>query len=117
MKAPVYNLKGETKEEIELSSKVFNEQLNKPLVLQVYKDLVSNQREPLAFAKNRSEIRGGGRKPWAQKGTGRARHGSIRSPLWKGGGVTFGPRTKKEVRKRLIRKSKKKHLKWFCLRN
>ena len=107
MKAPVYNLKGETKEEIELSSKVFNEQLNKPLVLQVYKDLVSNQREPLAFAKNRSEIRGGGRKPWAQKGTGRARHGSIRSPLWKGGGVTFWPRTKEERGKKKINKKVK----------
>lgn len=104
MKAPVYNSKGELKEEIELSSAVFGKELNNNLVYQVYKNLLSNQRQPLAFSKDRSEIKGGGRKPWVQKGTGRARHGSIRSPLWKGGGTTFGPRTKEQNTKRKINK-------------
>jgi large subunit ribosomal protein L4 len=104
MKAPVYNLKEGLKEEIELSSAVFGKELNNNLVYQVYKNLLSNQRQPLAFSKDRSEIKGGGRKPWVQKGTGRARHGSIRSPLWKGGGATFGPRTKEQNTKRKINK-------------
>jgi large subunit ribosomal protein L4 len=104
MKAPVYNSKGELKEEIELSSEVFGKELNNNLVYQVYKNLLSNQRQPLAFSKDRSEIKGGGRKPWVQKGTGRARHGSIRSPLWKGGGVTFGPRKKEQNTKKKINK-------------
>lgn len=104
MKAPVYNLKEGLKEEIELSSAVFGKELNNNLVYQVYKNLLSNQRQPLAFSRDRSEIKGGGRKPWVQKGTGRARHGSIRSPLWKGGGATFGPRTKEQNTKRKINK-------------
>jgi large subunit ribosomal protein L4 len=105
MKAPVYNSKGELKEEIELSSDIFGKKLNNNLVFQVYKNLLSNQRQPLAFSKDRSEVKGGGRKPWVQKGTGRARHGSIRSPLWKGGGATFGPREKeKNIKKKINKK-------------
>jgi large subunit ribosomal protein L4 len=104
MKAPVYNSKGELKEEIELSSEIFGKKLNNNLVYQVYKNLLSNQRQPLAFSKDRSEVKGGGRKPWVQKGTGRARHGSIRSPLWKGGGATFGPREKEQNTKKKINK-------------
>jgi large subunit ribosomal protein L4 len=104
MKAPVYNSKGELKEEIELSSEIFGKKLNNNLVYQVYKNLLSNQRQPLAFSKDRSEVKGGGRKPWVQKGTGRARHGSIRSPLWKGGGATFGPREKEQNIKKKINK-------------
>jgi len=107
MKAPIYNLKGESKENVELASSVFGKKFNNALVYQAYKDLVSNQRRSLAFAKNRSEVRGGGRKPWVQKGTGRARHGSIRSPLWKGGGVTFGPRSKEKNQKKKINKKVK----------
>jgi large subunit ribosomal protein L4 len=112
MKAPVYNLEGKLKGDIELSSDVFNSEFDNDLVYLVYKNLLSTQRKPLAFTKDRSEVRGGGRKPWVQKGTGRARHGSIRSPLWKGGGVTFGPRTKDEnLKKKINKKVKQKAVK------
>ncbi len=94
MKASVYNQKGEGLKKIELSEDVFGKKINKNLVYQVYTSLLSNRRKSLAFSKDRSEVRGGGKKPWRQKGTGRARHGSNRSPIWSGGGVTFGPRSK-----------------------
>jgi len=107
MKAEVFNQKGEAVEEIEVSQNIFDVAFNNDLVYQVYKSLLSNQRKPLAFTKDRSEVRGGGKKPWAQKGTGRARHGSIRSPIWKGGGVPFGPRQKEENWKKKINKKMK----------
>ncbi|MDD5760558.1 MAG: 50S ribosomal protein L4 [Candidatus Pacebacteria bacterium] len=107
MKAPIYNLEGKLKGDIELSSEIFGKEFNNDLVYQVYKSLLSVGRKPLAYTKNRREVRGGGRKPWVQKGTGRARHGSIRSPLWKGGGVTFGPKTKDNNLKRKINKKTK----------
>lgn len=112
MKVSVYNLKGEVKEEIIVSSDIFSKDFNNNLVSQTYKDLLSNQRKPTAYTKNRSEVRGGGKKPWVQKGTGRARHGSIRSPLWKGGGVTFGPRgLEKKGKKKINKKIKEETLK------
>jgi len=107
MKAEVYNQKGEVVEEMEVPQNIFDVAFNSDLVYQVYKSLLSNQRKPLAFTKDRSEVRGGGKKPWAQKGTGRARHGSIRSPIWKGGGVPFGPRQKEENWKKKINKKMK----------
>ncbi|MDP1719024.1 MAG: 50S ribosomal protein L4 [bacterium] len=91
MKAQVYNLKGESVGEIELSDKIFAREWNPDLVHQVMLAQAANRRLPWAHAKNRGEVRGGGKKPWKQKHTGRARHGSIRSPIWKGGGVTHGP--------------------------
>lgn len=104
MKAPIYNLEGKLQKDIELSSEIFNREFNNDLVYEVSKNLLSAQRKPLAFTKDRGEVRGGGRKPWVQKGTGRARHGSIRSPLWKGGGVTFGPKAKDKNLKKKINK-------------
>ena len=91
-KLKVYNLAGEAVGEKELDPSVFGVDVNPIVVQQVVVALNSNKRKPWAHTKGRSEVRGGGRKPWRQKGTGRARHGSIRSPLWKGGGVTFGPK-------------------------
>ncbi len=108
MKAPVYNLKGEIVREATLPDVIFAEKWNEPLVHQALLAQTGNRREPLAHAKNRSEVRGGGKKPWKQKGTGRARHGSIRSPLWKGGGVTHGPRNDKNYSKKLNKKMKRK---------
>ena len=76
---------------LELSDKIFNGKVNKFLIQQVLNMYLANQRRSFAKVKTREEVRGGGKKPWRQKGTGRARAGSIRSPLWRGGGITFGP--------------------------
>jgi large subunit ribosomal protein L4 len=79
---------------LELSDKIFNGKVNKFLIQQVINMYLANQRRSFAKVKTREEVRGGGKKPWRQKGTGRARAGSIRSPLWRGGGITFGPAPK-----------------------
>lgn len=91
MKTKVYNLVGKEAGELELSDEIFNVKVKPEVVHEVFVAQTNNAREPWADTKNRGEVSGGGKKPWAQKGTGRARHGSIRSPIWKGGGVTFGP--------------------------
>ncbi len=92
MKVDVKNQKNEVVEQIELNDKIFKVKANVDTIYQVYTSMLSNRRQPLASTKDRSEVSGGGRKPWKQKGTGRARVGSTRSPIWVGGGVTFGPR-------------------------
>lgn len=92
IKLPVYNLEGKESGNVDLNDKAFSVEFNPALVHQVTKTLKNNLRIPAAHTKIKAEVRGGGKKPWKQKGTGRARAGSIRSPLWKGGGVTFGPR-------------------------
>ena len=91
MNIQVVNTKGEAIEQYELPTDIFGLDANNTLVHQVYRYQVLNSMYPVAHTKDRSEVRGGGRKPWKQKGTGRARHGSTRSPIWRTGGITFGP--------------------------
>lgn len=83
---------GEVKREIEVGSGIFDAPLHKAVVHQAVVAYLANARQGTACTKTRGEVSGGGRKPWRQKGTGRARHGSIRSPVWVGGGVVFGPK-------------------------
>jgi len=110
MKVPVYDLQGNQVEEIELPDKFFSLPFNPDLVHQAMRWQMMNSYFPYAHTKTRAEVRGGGRKPWPQKGTGRARHGSIRSPLWVGGGVTFGPRKEKNRKLKINKKMKRKAL-------
>jgi large subunit ribosomal protein L4 len=102
----VYNQSGKEIKDITLNAKVFGVAIKPTLVAEVAVAMLANQRQPYAHTKGRSEVRGGGRKPWKQKGTGRARHGSIRSPLWIGGGVTFGPTKNKNFSKKINKKVK-----------
>ena len=87
----VQNIKGENIGEVSLRDNIFNTKVNKYLIQQVVKRYLANKRIGTASTKNRSEVRGGGAKPWKQKGTGRARAGTNRSPVWVGGGTVFGP--------------------------
>jgi len=107
MKYDVLDQSGKKIGESLLPKEIFEVKLNPDLVHQVVVSQMANRRKVIAHTKDRSEVRGGGKKPWRQKGTGRARHGSIRSPLWKGGGVTFGP-TKERVFKKEIPKKMKR---------
>lgn len=108
MKLDLFNKKGEKIGEIDLSDKITNLKFNPALVHQVLRWQRLNIYFPYAHTKDRGEVRGGGRKPWPQKGTGRARHGSIRSPIWRGGGVTFGPRKEEKKQIKINKKMKKK---------
>lgn len=87
----VRNIKGENIGEVSLKDSIFNTKVNKYLVHQTVKCYLANRRRGTASTKNRSEVRGGGAKPWKQKGTGRARAGTNSSPIWVGGGIVFGP--------------------------
>lgn len=91
-KLDLYDMTGKVVDSLELKSEVFDVPFNSGLVHQIFVGLMANQRRGTHFTKTRGEVRGGGRKPHRQKGTGGARHGSRRSPLFRGGGVTFGPR-------------------------
>lgn len=110
MKLPIYNTEGKEVKKIELNDEIFGVKWNNDLMHQVVVAMESNARQPIAHTKNRGEVRGGGKKPWKQKGTGRARHGSSRSPIWVGGGITFGPRSDKDYSRKLNKKVKAKAL-------
>lgn len=110
MKYPVYNQSGKEEGTITLPKEIFEVKMNPDLVHQVFVSQASNQRQNSAHTKNRSEVRGGGRKPWRQKGTGRARHGSTRSPIWVGGGVSGGPRNERNYKKDIPKAMRRKAL-------
>lgn len=110
MKVATLNQQGKEQGNILLPKEIFGLKINPALIHQVVVSQRANRRRVIAHAKDRSEVRGGGKKPWRQKGTGRARHGSIRSPLWRGGGVTFGPRKEKIFKQTIPQKMKRKAL-------
>jgi len=101
-----FDMSGKEIGDFELTDKVFDEDINEHVVHQVITAQLAAKRRGTASTKTRSEVRGGGRKPWRQKGTGRARHGTIRSPLWVGGGITFGPKPR-SYEKKVNKKMKK----------
>jgi large subunit ribosomal protein L4 len=108
MKLDLYNKEGEKIGEIEVNDIFDRIKRNDALIHQVMRWQILNSYYPFAHTKTRGEVRGGGRKPWPQKHTGRARHGSIRSPIWKGGGVVFGPRKEEKKAIKINKKMRRK---------
>jgi large subunit ribosomal protein L4 len=113
-KVALYNNQGKESGSLDLNDDVFGVKSKMAVIHQVYNALMSNLREPWAHSKNKGEVRGGGKKPWRQKGTGRARHGSIRSPIWRGGGVTFGPLNTRNYKQKINKKMNKQAVR-MCL--
>ena len=109
-KLNIYNQKAEKTGDIEVSDKVFGVKMSEALIHQAVVAQMANERQVIAHTKGRAEVRGGGKKPWKQKGTGRARAGSSRSPIWIGGGVTFGPTKERNFSKKINKKMKQKAL-------
>lgn len=107
---PVYNLQGERSQDIKLSEEVFGVKANQDLLHQVYTTLYGNKRAPIAHTKDKSGRAGSGRKPWKQKGTGRARTGTVRNPIWRKGGVIFGPTNERNFKLNVNVKMKRKAL-------
>jgi len=110
MEAKIYNQKGAEAGTIVLPEKVFSAKWRADLVHQVVESMRSNARSGSAHAKTRAEVSGGGKKPWRQKGTGRARHGSSRSPIWVGGGTTHGPLKEKNYKRKISQKMRREAL-------
>lgn len=114
MDVTIYNQQGEEAGVAQLPAGIFGVKWNANLVHQVVTSYAANRRAGTAHARGRGDVRGGGKKPWRQKGTGRARHGSIRSPIWKGGGVAHGP-TKEKVYEKKINKKMARRALWAVL--
>lgn len=110
MKTDIYNVQGKKAGSVELPENIFGLAWNNSLMYQVVTTMQANARTPVAHTKGRGDVRGGGKKPWQQKGTGRARHGSIRSPIWRGGGVTHGPLAQKIYAREIPKKMRAKAL-------
>ncbi len=110
MESPIYSAQGKKNGSITLPESIFGVAWNDGLMHQVVTGMQANARKSIAHVKTRGEVRGGGKKPWAQKGTGRARHGSSRSPIWKGGGVTHGPTSEKNYSQTIPKKMRAKAL-------
>lgn len=108
MKVDIFDKQNKKVDTMDLSDKIFNAKWNPDLVHQALTVQLSNRRQSLAHAKDRGEVSGGGKKPWKQKGTGRARHGSIRSPIWIGGGVTHGPTKERDFSRKINKKMKQR---------
>lgn len=109
-KVAVLNMQGQQVEELELNDAVFGVEVNEHLLHRAVVTQLANKRQGTQSTLTRSEVRGGGAKPWRQKGTGRARHGSIRSPQWTGGGVVFAPKPR-DYSKKMNKKEKRIALK------
>lgn len=107
MKVPLRDITGKVIDETELRDEIFGIVPNEAVMHQALVRQLANARLASARTKTRGEVRGGGRKPWRQKGTGRARHGSIREPQWRGGGVVFGPQPGRNYRKAMPRKMRR----------
>ncbi len=108
--ATIYNTKGESVGNIKLPEAIFGLSKNSDLVHQVVVSMMSNQRANTAHTKDRGEVSGTGKKPWKQKGTGRARHGDRKSPIWVGGGVAHGPKNTRNYKKKINKKMNTKAL-------
>lgn len=110
MEATIYNTQGKSAGKIDLPEAIFGVPWNADLVHEVVRLMNNNSRTNIAHTKMRGDVRGGGKKPWKQKGTGRARHGSTRSPIWVGGGVAHGPRNEQNFSRKINKKAKAKAL-------